>query len=333
MSPVELTLSAWHEHIPFAFWLINAHRPRVLVELGTHYGSSYFAFCQAIDQLNLSTKSYAVDMWKGDEHAGFYGENVYSSVESHNKHLYSRFSTLMRTSFDEASEHFSEGEIDLLHIDGYHTYEAVKNDFEVWLPKLSNRGVVVFHDSNVRKDDFGVYKFVSELRKKYPCFEFSHGHGLTIIGVGADQTATMIQLFSADNNANKVRHIQTIFSRLGKACADEYEVKKIKLEFDRQKLELKDAFGKIKDVLDKTNDLNEKNSDLESEISNIRQNLEIRLDENDYLRSELLKLQESNVKIQERNIELQEINVVTDSKLSLRQEEIQKILSSTSWRD
>ncbi|TPV50832.1 class I SAM-dependent methyltransferase, partial [Pantoea deleyi] len=146
MSPIELTLSAWLEHIPFAFWLINAHKPRVLVELGTHYGSSYFAFCQAINQLNLSTKTYAVDMWKGDEHAGFYGENVYNSVLSHNNHLYSRFSTLMRTSFDEASEHFTDGEIDLLHIDGYHTYEAVKNDFNVWLPKLSNRGVVIIHD-------------------------------------------------------------------------------------------------------------------------------------------------------------------------------------------
>ena len=332
MNPVELPLSAWLEHIPFAFWLINAHRPRVLVELGTHYGSSYFAFCQAIDQLNLSTKTYAVDMWKGDEHAGFYGENVYSAVESHNKHLYSRFSTLMRTSFDEASEHFSEGEIDLLHIDGYHSYEAVKNDFDVWLPKLSNRGVVVFHDSNVRKDNFGVYKFVSELRKKYPCFEFSHGHGLTIVGVGSDQTDTMIQLFSADNNANKVRHIQAIFSRLGKACADEYEVKKIKAEFDRQKSELKDASGKMKDALDKINHLNKKNSDLESSLADIRQSLDIRLDENDYLRLDLLKLQESNVKIQERNIELQEINALKDSKLTLREEEIQAILSSTSWR-
>src|SRR5437764_4408932 len=45
--------SAWLEHAPFAFWLIEALRPRILVELGTHGGYSYFAFCQAVERLKL----------------------------------------------------------------------------------------------------------------------------------------------------------------------------------------------------------------------------------------------------------------------------------------
>ena len=70
--------SAWIEHIPFAFWLIEAHRPQTFVELGTHQGASYSAFCQAVDRLGLDMHCFAVDTWKGDEHAGFYDEGVFA---------------------------------------------------------------------------------------------------------------------------------------------------------------------------------------------------------------------------------------------------------------
>ena len=121
---------AWLEHAPFAFWLIEALRPRVLVELGTHGGYSYFVFCQAIQRLKFETRCYAVDTWKGDSHAGFYGEEVYQRLRNYHDQHYPAFSTLIRSSFDEALRHFSDGTIDLLHIDGQHLYQDVKHDFE-----------------------------------------------------------------------------------------------------------------------------------------------------------------------------------------------------------
>ena len=61
--------SAWIEHAPFAVWICDTLRPRCLVELRTHYGYSYFAFCQAIDRLGLGTAAYAIDTRQGDKHA------------------------------------------------------------------------------------------------------------------------------------------------------------------------------------------------------------------------------------------------------------------------
>lgn len=225
MPPLYLRPSGWQEHVPFAFWVTGALRPRTVVELGTHHGVSYFAFCQAVERRGLATRCYAVDAWKGDEHAGFYGPEVFRAVRDHNAELYSRFSVLMQMTFDEALPHFADGEIDLLHIDGYHTYEAAKRDFEAWLPKLSERAVVLLHDTNERKDDFGVYRLVEELRNDYPVFEFSHGHGLTVVGVGGDQTTAMLELYAAASDDNQARTIQDVFSRLGRACQSQFTVK------------------------------------------------------------------------------------------------------------
>ena len=38
--------------------------------------------------------------------------------------------------------------ISFLYIDGDHTYEGVKSDFELWEPKVKIGGTIGFHDSN-----------------------------------------------------------------------------------------------------------------------------------------------------------------------------------------
>lgn len=226
--PSYIAQSAWLEHIPFAFWLVDTLRPRKIVELGTHYGSSYFSFCQAITKLDLETQCYAVDTWGGDEHAGQYGEEVYRQVSEHNQQHYSDFSILVRSTFDQALEHFPQGSIDLLHIDGLHTLEAVRHDFESWLPKLSDRAVVIMHDTNVRERGFGVFQLLDELKQQYPHFEFAHGHGLGVIGVGSEQSSEMMSLYDLSGNASATRQVQEVFSRLGKACGYSWENGEIK---------------------------------------------------------------------------------------------------------
>src|SRR5678815_2668552 len=48
----------WVGHIPFAFWLVEALRPRIIVELGVHSGNSYCAFLQAAQSLALPAQCY-----------------------------------------------------------------------------------------------------------------------------------------------------------------------------------------------------------------------------------------------------------------------------------
>jgi hypothetical protein len=221
-KPEKIMASAWFEHAPFAYWLMQAYRPKILVELGTHNGFSYFSFCQAVKRLELPTQCFAIDTWNGDDQAGFYGEDVFASVLSINDESYRGFSTLLRCRFDEALPYFADGEIDLLHIDGHHTYEDAKADFESWKPKLSIQSIVLFHDINVRERGFGVWKLWGELTSKYPHFSFVHGHGLGVLAYGNLVPEGVSNIFAAvDANQTAIRNV---YAALGGEITRQYNL-------------------------------------------------------------------------------------------------------------
>jgi SAM-dependent methyltransferase len=193
--------SAWWGHVPFAHWLMCAVRARLFVELGTYTGVSYTAFCQAVERCNLGTRCFAVDTWKGDEHQSFYDESVYDAFRAAHDFRYAYFSTLVRSTFDEALNRFVDGSIDLLHIDGLHTYDAVRHDYESWLPKLSRRGVVLFHDINVHHDDFGIWRLWQELSQQHAHFEFDHSYGLGLLAIGDEPPQAVTELCAMNGTA------------------------------------------------------------------------------------------------------------------------------------
>jgi Methyltransferase domain len=173
----------WRGHRFFAYDYIRNFKPTTIVELGTHKGTSLFSFAQAVKDGKLGTRITAIDSWKGDEHAGFYGESVYAEVKEIACKYYSAANiTLLKMYFDEALDKIEDNSIDLLHIDGLHTYEAVMNDFNTWQPKLAPHFTVFFHDTNV--SSFGVKQVFDELKKNYKdClfFEFEHSYGLGVM--------------------------------------------------------------------------------------------------------------------------------------------------------
>lgn len=236
--------SAWLEHGPFATWLIRKMRPRHFVELGAHFGYSYFAVCETVLSEGLSTRCVAVDTWQGDEHAGFYSECVFEGVQAENER-YATFSTLLRKTFNNALVDIEDGSVDLLHLDGRHFYEDVREDYENWLPKLAPDAVILFHDTEVRERGFGVCRLWAELRQKHPSFNFVHGNGLGVLCPGKEVPEFLTEMFALSSSNGGPGVIEDYFQFIGSIMSErvavrnryaEFEAHITQLEADRKEL-------------------------------------------------------------------------------------------------
>jgi len=199
-------VGAWTDHLDFGYDLVALLQPKLVVELGVDRGESYFAFCQAVAETKLATRCFAVDTWRGDEHAGDYDETTFIQVSAHNRAHYEAFSKLLRCSFDAALERFPTGNIDILHLDGLHTEAAVQHDLDSWMPKIRPGGILLLHDVNVRSRDFGVWKVWEELRRSGRSWTFNDGPGLGVWQKPPVQTLPQFleQLLAPSNESARI---------------------------------------------------------------------------------------------------------------------------------
>lgn len=226
--PSYVPMTAWLRHGPFAMWLVRAARPKTIVELGSHYGYSYFAFCQAVKETGQRTRCIAVDTWRGDEHSGLYGEEVFDAVCAVNR-PYAAFSRLIRKTFFEALDDVEDGTVDLLHIDGRHFYDDVKEDYENWIPKLSDHAVILFHDTEVRDREFGVWRYWKELAEANPTFNFRYQHGLGVLFRGDDLSPEMAAFRSLVQDEAGRDAVNSLFLAQGNALAADHTLDELAL--------------------------------------------------------------------------------------------------------
>jgi len=213
LNPINAGVSAWTGHTYFVNFLISIIKPKKFVELGIHYGYSYFNICRVIEILKSDfeefseSKAFGIDSFEGDIHAVFNenGNDVENHVKKLNKDL-SYFSNIIKSNFDDACSKFEDKSIDLLHIDGQHLYEDVKNDFKKWEKKLSDNSVVLFHDTQITNRNFGVYKFWNEIKDNYPSINFEHSAGLGVLFYGKkiNKKTEIFTKFITDKNNKKI---------------------------------------------------------------------------------------------------------------------------------
>jgi hypothetical protein len=176
--------ASWLGHRRFGYDLVRNLRPARLVELGVCLGTSFFAFCQAVKDGGLDTDLVAVDTWEGDEHTGFYGPDFLRRFDDARRASFARLRVRqIKRPFDEARTEVPAGSVDILHLDGCHTYDSARHDYDTWSDSVRPGGVILFHDIAVRDPGrgFGVYRLWEELKADFPTAEFAHSFGLGVL--------------------------------------------------------------------------------------------------------------------------------------------------------
>lgn len=115
-------------------WLFNnAKRVNSIVEIGSYKGRSTHALLSGCEGT-----VWAVDPFKDFNNNEDYYPEFWKNVGGF-KNL-----KVLKMKSEEATKQFEDKSIDMVFIDGGHTYEEVKQDIELWLPKTKK--IICGHD-------------------------------------------------------------------------------------------------------------------------------------------------------------------------------------------
>lgn len=166
-------------------------KPMVIVEIGTRKGGTLFVWCR----YTSARKVVSIDL-PGGIHGGGYPEEKqrlyqYFLSDQPNRTLH----LLQQDSHDVATLARLESilgadPIDFLFIDGDHTYNGVKSDFDLYSKFVRKGGVIAFHDIVDNKTDhedaatIEVPRFWREIKEKYIHKEFIQENNRANMGIG-----------------------------------------------------------------------------------------------------------------------------------------------------
>ena len=167
-------IQGWFDY-PNAFKFLVDSVPDggTFVECGAWLGKSSSFLCDyAKDRVNV----FIVDTWKGSQNElNSYHElavktDIYPMFL---ENMGERKFTPIRKTSTEASKDFKDESCDVVYIDMEHTYEAVKEDIEHWLPKVKKGGYLAGHDYVSHTQ--GVIKAVNEAFTSNKIQTIDHG--------------------------------------------------------------------------------------------------------------------------------------------------------------
>lgn len=153
---------------------LSKNPPKIILEIGTATGGTLSMFT---DVASDNAEIISIDLPFGRYGAGYlkYRIPLLKAFSGPNQtmHLIRADSHDHRT-IEKLKKILHGRKLDFLFIDGDHSYNGVKADFENYLPFVSNTGMVAFHDivENAYDKSFGTHAFWEEIKNNYSYKEY-----------------------------------------------------------------------------------------------------------------------------------------------------------------
>jgi cephalosporin hydroxylase len=164
-------------------------KPRVVLEIGTAGGGTLFLFTRVADP---EAKIISVDLPGGPFGGGYPAWKIplYKSFAREKQQIYLiRADPHNYKTLDKVKEILNSKSVDFLFIDGDHSYEGVKKDFEMYSP-LVKKGIIAFHDivPGPLECVGGIPKFWQEIKMQFSYKEIvknwkQGGYGIGVLYV------------------------------------------------------------------------------------------------------------------------------------------------------
>lgn len=121
------------------------------VEVGVFMGKSIIYFAEKMSIENKNGQIFGVDHFKGSDEEAHKDilKNLNLSDEYYKNITKTGASNLIITipfESDLAVNHFDDNSLDCVFLDGSHDYKSIKNDLEIWIPKVKENGYICGHD-------------------------------------------------------------------------------------------------------------------------------------------------------------------------------------------
>jgi cephalosporin hydroxylase len=154
--------------------LLKKEKPSSIIEIGIAHGGTLFMACKVAEK---NAKIVSLDLPDGAWRDGLlkrFATNDQSIEivrgDSHSQEVYERTKNLISGA-------------DMLFIDGDHSYNGVKKDFQLYSPLVRKGGMIVLHDINIQTAECETKRFWNEIKEGHKYVEFIEGDNGYGIGV------------------------------------------------------------------------------------------------------------------------------------------------------